>query len=330
LLRKLVLAVPTLVGASVVVFFGLRMVPGDPAVHIAGDLATPAVVEEIRQELGLDQPIPVQYVRFVGAILHGDFGRSLQSQEEVTRVIANAIPISAELAVISLSLSTILGVTAGTLAAIRQYSLIDNALSVGMLAGIAVPAFWSGLLLILFLGLFLGLLPIGGVLSDTVSLPRITGAVVVDSVIQGRLDALQDAILHLVMPAITLALAPTAIIGRMTRSCVLDVLRADYIRTARGKGIDERTVILRHALKNASIPVVTLIGLQAGYLISGAVVVETIFARPGIGWLAANAVLFRDYPLVQGIVLFAVSLFVVTNLAVDLLYGFLDPRTRYA
>lgn len=330
LLRKLILAIPTVIGASLIVFVGLRVIPGDPAIMMAGDFATPAQVAQLRQELGLNEPIYVQYAIFMGSTLRGDFGRSLQGNEPVVQKIANALPISMELAVISLVMACVIGISTGTLSALKQHSILDNIVTVGVLAGISVPAFWAGILFILFLGLFLGLFPISGVLGDRVSLHRITGFVLFDSAIQGNWEAFKDGLAHLVMPAIVLALAPTAIISRMTRSAILGVLREDYMRTARGKGLSERAVIVKHGLKNALVPVVTLVGLQAGYLISGAVVVETVFARPGVGWLAANGVLFRDYPLVQGIIFFAVTLFVLINLTVDLAYAFLDPRIRYS
>ncbi len=330
LLRKLVLAIPTMIGASLIVFVGLRLVPGDPAIMMAGDLASPAEVQKLREDLGLNQPVFVQYAIFVGSVLRGDFGRSLQSRKPVVTMIADALPISVELAVISLVMACVIGITTGTVSAMKQYSIFDNVLTLGVLAGISIPAFWAGILLILFLGLFLGLFPIGGVLSDRVSLHRITGFILFDSAIQGNWEAFQDGLAHLAMPAIVLALAPTAIISRMTRSAILEVLREDYMRTARSKGLSERAVIIRHGLKNALIPVITLVGLQAGYLISGAVVVETVFARPGVGWLAANGVLFRDYPLVQGIIFFSVALFVLINLSIDLAYAFLDPRIRYS
>jgi peptide/nickel transport system permease protein len=329
LLRKALMVVPTLLGASLVVFVGLRVVPGDPARMMIGESGTQQDYERLRAELGLNDRLYVQYARFVVQSLQGDFGRSLRAQEKAITLIGQALPATIELAVASLIIASLAGVSTGIVSAIRQYSLFDNVLMVLVLLGVSMPTFWTGLLAILIFGLYLGLFPVGGALSEGIILPRITGMYTVDSLLQGNLAALQDSLRHLILPAITLGAVPMAVITRMTRSAMLEVLRQEYVVTARSKGLGERAVILRHALCNSLIPVLTVVGLQLGYLLSGAVVTETIFARPGLGRLAITSISYRDYPVVQGIVLLTVLIFVAVNLFVDILYAYLDPQIRY-
>jgi len=328
-LRKIGLLAGTLFGASLVVFLGLRVIPGDPAQMMAGEMGTAGDVQRLRQELGLNQPVYVQYARFLAESARGNFGRSLRAEYPVTHVIGDVFPATVELGVTSLALACAIGWSAGTLAAIKHNTGVDSALTVLVLFGVSMPSFWVGILLILTFALQLGVFPAGGALSLSVPLHRVTGMYVVDSLIQGNWPALKDALMHLALPALTLALYPAGIIARMTRSAMLEVLRQDYITTARSKGLSERTVVLRHALRNSLIPVVTVVGLQLGYLISGAVVVEAVFARPGMGRLAVTSILFRDYPVVQGIVAYAVVAFVLVNLLVDVTYAYLDPRIAY-
>lgn len=330
LLRRLLLAVPTLIGASLVVFVGLRVVPGDPAQMMLGESASAQDIQRLREELGLNDRLDVQYLRFLAQSVQGDFGRSLRGKDQAINVIAEAYPTTIELAVASLAVACVIGVAAGIVSAKQQYSLLDNVLSVLVLVGVSMPVFWSGLLAILTLGLYLGWFPIGGALSDGVALRRITGMYVFDSLLQANWMALKDSVMHLILPAMTIGLVPTAIITRMMRSSMLEVLHQEYIVTARSKGLHERAVVLRHAVRNSLIPVVTVMGLQLGYLLSGAVVAETIFARPGMGRLAILSIAYRDYPVVQGIVLISVTVFVCVNLLVDVLYAYLDPKIRYS
>jgi peptide/nickel transport system permease protein len=329
LLRKLILLVPTVIGATLVVFIAVRVIPGDPAQMMLGDRATGEELARLRQELGLNDRLDVQYARFFVQSLHGDFGRSLRVQDSAINVIWSALPTTIELTIASLVVACIVGLTAGVLSAVRQYGVFDTLVSTLVLVGVSMPAFWSGLLLILVFGLQLHLFPIGGALSDGITLQRRTGMYVVDGLLQGNWVAIRDATMHLILPTLTLATLPIAVITRMTRASVLEVLRQEYVTTARSKGLSERVVVLRHALKNAAIPIVTAVGLQLGYLLSGAVVTETVFARPGLGRLAVTSIQYRDYPVVEGIVLLSVAIFITVNLAVDLVYGYLNPRIKY-
>ncbi|MCS7173241.1 MAG: ABC transporter permease [Armatimonadetes bacterium] len=301
-LKRLLLAFPVLLGVSVVVFATLRLIPGDPAQIMAGQAATQEVVEEIRRSLGLDQPLPVQYLYFLRNILRGDLGRSLFSGAPVVEELGQRFPRTVRLAMASMALAALIGIPAGIVAATRRLSWVDTLVMVLALAGVSMPVFWLGLNLILVFSVRLGWLPAFG----------------------------HETWRHLVLPSLTLGTASAAVIARMTRSSMLEVLGQDYIRTARAKGLLERAVVYRHALRNALIPVVTILGLQLGTLLSGAVLTETVFAWPGIGRLLVEAVLARDYPVVQGTVLLIATTFVVLNLLVDILYALLDPRIRYA
>jgi peptide/nickel transport system permease protein len=330
IVRKIVFVVPTLLGASLIVFFALRVLPGDPVSAVLGEFVTAENAERLRHELGLDAPLLIQYVNFLVGIARGDLGQSIRLNGSVLSAITEVFPATVELAMASLIVSCLIGLAAGIISAMKQYSLVDNVISVLVLVGVSIPNFWSGLLIILTFGLYLGWFPIGGALTLGIPLTRITGMYTVDSVLQGNWAALQDALLHLALPALTLGLGPAAIITRQMRSAMLEVLRQDYVTTARSKGLSETVVVLRHVVRNSITPVVTVIGLEIGHLLSGAVVVETIFARPGLGRLAVISIGFRDYPTVQGIVLVGVTTFVLVNLLVDLTYGFFDPRIRYA
>jgi peptide/nickel transport system permease protein len=329
IVRKIVFVLPTLLGASLLVFFALRILPGDPVTAVLGENATTEAVDRLRHELGLDAPLPIQYLNFLGGIIHGDLGQSVRLNGSVVGAMADVFPATIELALASLVFSCLIGLVAGVVSAMNRYSVFDMVISVLVLVGVSMPNFWSGLLIILTFGLYLGWFPIGGALTLGMPLNRITGMYTVDSLLQGNWPALQDASLHLALPALTLGLGPAAIITRQMRSAMLEVLRQDYVTTARSKGLAETVVVLRHVVRNSITPVVTVIGLEIGYLLSGAVVVETIFARPGLGRLAVISIGFRDYPTVQGIVLVGVATFVLVNLIVDLTYAVFDPRIRY-
>ena len=300
-LKRVVLALPVLVGVSVVVFVAIRLIPGDPAQLMAGQAATQEVVQQIRQSLGLDQPLPVQYLYFLRNVVRGDLGRSLFNGAPVVEELAQRFPRTVRLALASMAVASLIGIPAGILAATRRSTWVDTAVMLVALAGVSVPVFWLGLNLILLFSVRLQWLPSFG----------------------------YETWRHLVLPSLTLGAASTAIVARMTRSAMLEVLGQDYVRTARAKGLAERVVVNRHALRNALIPVVTVLGLQLGTLLSGAVLTETVFAWPGIGRLLVEAVLARDYPIIQGATLLIAATFVVLNVAVDVLYGLLDPRIRY-
>lgn len=328
-LRRLGMLLPVLLGVSFVVFLALHLVPGDPATAMLGERATPEAVAALREQLGLNDPFPVQYVRFLGRITRGNLGRSIQSNNAVTSEIWLRFPATVELTLAAMALAVLLGVPAGVLSAARQYTLVDHLSMAGALVGVSMPIFWLGLVLIILFASLLPLFPISGRIDVAIVVPRVTGFLLADSIFAGDGRALWESARYLALPGLTLSTVPMAIIARMTRSCMLESMRQDFVRTARAKGLAEGRVVMRHALRNALIPVITVIGLQFGYLLGGAILTETIFAWPGLGRLTVDAINARDYPLVQGAVLLFAVTFVVVNLAVDLVYGAIDPRIRY-
>lgn len=328
-IRRLVAILPVLLGISVIVFLIMHLIPGDPVLVMLGEKASPERAEELRRALGLYDPLHVQYGRFLLRALQGDLGRSIRTQEMVTREIAVRFPATLELTICALFLAVAAGVLFGVIAAVRQYSVWDNLSMVVAVAGVSMPVFWLGLMLIFLFGVALAWLPISGRLSVDVHLARITGLHLLDALLTRNGAAFWDALRHLVLPSLALGAIQMAIIARMTRSSMLEVIRQDYIRTARSKGLAERVVIYKHALKNALIPVVTVVGLTVGRLLGGAVLTETIFSWPGLGKFAVDAIYARDYPQVQGVVLLIAAGFVLVNLLVDVIYVFLDPRIRY-
>ncbi len=329
IIRRLLSLIPTLLGVSIIVFLFLRMIPGDPALALAGEHATEANVERIREQFGLNKPLHEQYLTYMGKVLRGDLGRSILSRRPIMDEIRVRFPATIELSICALTVALVVGVPAGIISATRRNSIFDNIAMVGSLLGISMPIFWLGLMLNWFFAVQLGWLPSVTRLDAGIQLQRITNLLIVDSIITGNAEALLNAIQHLILPAIALGTIPMAIIARMTRSAMLEVLEQDYVRTARAKGLRERVVIVRHALNNALLPVITIVGLQVGVLLSGAVLTETIFAWPGIGRWLYLSILSRDYPIVQGMALFITVLFLVINLLVDVSYALVDPRIRY-
>jgi len=327
--KRLLMLLPVLLGISIVVFLVIHLIPGDPVTVMLGEKSSPERAELLRKELGLYDPLYVQYFRFLQRALMGDLGKSIRSNDSVLAEIMARFPATVELTFTSLLLATVVGVILGIIAAVRQYSLWDNLGMIIAIFGVSIPVFWLGLMLIILFSVELKWLPATGRLSVGAVLSRLTGLNVLDSLLTLNLKALADALKHLVMPSIALGTIQMAVIARMTRSSMLEVVRQDYIRTARAKGLSERVVIYKHALKNALIPVITVIGLTVGRLLGGAVLTETIFAWPGIGKLAVDSINSRDYPLVQGVVLLIATGFVFVNLIVDIFYAFLDPRIRY-
>ena len=327
--RRLLAILPVLLGISIIVFLIMHLIPGDPVLVMLGEKASPERAEELRRALGLYDPLHVQYGRFLLRALQGDLGRSIRTQEMVTREIAVRFPATLELTICALLLAVLAGVLLGVIAAVRQYSVWDNLSMVVAVAGVSMPVFWLGLMLIFLFGVALEWLPISGRLSVDVHLTRITGLHLLDALLTRNGAAFWDALRHLVLPSVALGAIQMALIARMTRSSMLEVIRQDYIRTARSKGLAERVVIYKHALKNALIPVVTVVGLTVGRLLGGAVLTETIFSWPGLGKFAVDAIYARDYPQVQGVVLLIATGFVLVNLMVDVIYVFLDPRIRY-
>jgi peptide/nickel transport system permease protein len=318
-----------LLGVSVVVFLTMHILPGDVATLLLGERASVEQLERLRHQLGVDQPIYVQYSRFLIDALRGDFGTSLRTNHPVFDDVWNAFPVTIQLSLAALTFAVAIGVPLGALAAIRPLSRFDNLVMTVTLFGVSMPIFWLGLMMILIFAATLNWLPIGGLMPIGVEPPRVTGMTVVDSIISGRVDLVLLSLKYLALPAATLGTIPIALITRITRSEMLSVESADHVRTARAKGLPERRVVLRHVLRNALIPVVTVIGLQLGLLLSGAVLTETIFSLPGLGRLMVNAILARDYPTVQAAALLTAFVFVMVNLLVDLSYAYLDPRIRY-
>ncbi len=329
ILKRLILVLPTLAGISLLVFLTIHLVPGDPAQVMLGERASAESVAALRAHMGLDQPLHVQFYRFFKGLFRGDLGRSLRTHEPVTRELLRRFPATCELALFSLLLACSGGILAGVFAAVRRGRMIDYVSMVLATAGISMPIFWLGLLLMLLLGVLVPVFPLSGRLSMHVDLEPVTHFYTVDAVLARDPQAFVDVLRHLFLPALTLCTVPMAVIARMTRASLLEVLKEDYIRTAWAKGLPERVVVVRHALKNAFIPTLTVIALEFGYLLGGAVLTETIFAWPGLGRWLFLAVQARDFRAVQGGVLVLAPLFTLANLLADVLYSWLDPRIRY-
>ncbi len=300
-LKRLYSTVPVLIGISLLLFFMLRMLPGDPAQVLAGQMATPEEIETIRQQLGLDRPIHVQYATFLSRLARLDLGRSARTQNPVTEEVWARLPNTVLLAVVAISLACLFGIPAGIISAVRPYSWLDYLFTMAALFGISMPVFWLGLMLVVVFAVILQWLPAGGT---------------------GGWE-------YVILPSVTLASFVVAFIARMTRSTMLEALSQDYTTTARSKGLRENVVVIKHALKNALIPIITVVGLQFGLLLGGAVLTETVFAWPGLGRLIVDSILARDYPMIQGAILIFGLLYILVNLLVDILYAYVDPRIRY-
>jgi len=329
ILRRIAQTLPVLIGVATVVFLALRLIPGDPAVALAGEKASVQEIARLREELGLNQPLPVQYVQFMTHTFTLQLGRSIRTGGDVTTELVTNFAPTIELSIAALLVALIVGLPAGILAAIRRRTVVEYASMVFSLVGISMPVFWIGLMLIYWLGARAGWFPLSGTVSNTIDIPTVTHFYTVDSLLSGDLVAFGDVVWHLVLPAITLSTITMAIVSRMARSSMLEVLSSDYLTTARAKGLREQSIVMRHALKNALIPVVTVIGLQLGALLSGAVLTETVFGRVGVGRYIVTAITARDYPVVQGTVLIVAAFVVLINLIVDVMYAALDPRIRY-
>ena len=326
-LRRALFFVPVWLGVATAVFLLVRL-SGDPAVAILGDKAPPAVLREFRTREGLDRPLPVQYAAFLADTVRGDLGRSYRTSRPVLVDLREYFPATVELALLAMVIAVSCGMALGTVAAVRRNSAFDAASTVAALAGVSVPVFWLALLAMKALGEGAALFPVGGRLSAGTEFHALTGIYTLDALLRGNLDAFADAVGHLVLPAYVLATVPAAIVTRMTRSSLIETLGKDFVRTARAKGLRERAVVVRHALRNSLVPIVTVIGIHFGLLLGGAVLTETVFGWPGLGKYTVDSVLRRDFHAVQGALLLMASTFVFVNLAVDVLYGFLDPRIR--
>jgi len=331
LLRRLALTIPTFIALMFVTFAAIRMVPGDPVEVRVGERGiSPERLAVFRHELGLDQSVWKQFLDYVVQLLHGDFGTSLATNQKVLTEFAALFPATIELSLAGMLFAVVLGIPAGTIAAARRGTIFDQTLMGLSVTGYSMPIFWWGLLLIMFVAERWGLTPVSGRI-DLIKyyFDPVTGFMVIDAWLSGQVGAVKDALHHLVLPAVVLGTIPLAVIARMTRSAMLDVLNEDYVRTARAKGLPAWRVIGLHALRNALIPVITIIGLQVGTLMAGAVLTETIFSWPGVGKWLIESISRRDYPALQGGVMLISSIVILVNLLVDLTYGLINPRIRH-
>ena len=326
IIRRIFILIPTLLGVSILVFFMLHITPGDPAELLLGERATEEALVELREHLGLNEPLYVQYGMFLKRLMKGDLGETIWTRQKVWIEVKQRFPATIELTFAALCIACFFGIIFGIISATKQYSIFDYVSMLGALAGVSMPIFWLGLIFMLIFSLNLGWLPISGRLSIDIDLEVITNFYILDAVLTRNWAALKDALWHIIMPAVTLSTIPMAIVARMTRSAMLEVLRQDYIKTAKAKGLSNFIVTFKHALRNALIPVVTTVGLQFGVALGGAILTETIFAWPGVGKWMYDAVMQRDYMVIQGGTLIIAAVFVLINLCVDVLYAVINPR----
>lgn len=348
--QRLIMLVPVLLGITVITFAMLRLIPGDPCRVMLGERATAQMCADFNERMGFNDPLYTQFYRYVSNLLQGDLGQSVKTGQSVVSELAARLPMTFELTLVSMFLAVTVGMGAGVLAALRRGSLVDLATMAVANLGVSMPIFWLGLVLMFVFAFRLQLLPPSGRttvgvdivplatawgISETAPgwllglLTLLSGFHLPSTLLTGNLLGFWDTLKHLILPAVALSTIPMAIIARMTRSSLLEVLSQDYVRTARAKGLSNRAVLVRHAMKNALLPVVTTIGLQFGYLLGGAFLTETVFSLPGVGRLVVDRILARDYPVVQGAVLIIASVFVFVNLTVDLAYAWIDPRIHY-
>ena len=327
LIKRLVLTIPVLLGVTIIVFSIIQIIPGDPIQYMfSGTGASLEQREAMRHSLGLDRPLPVQYVTYVLNAIRGDFGQSIQFNQPVSEVILERMPATIEFSITTLFIALIVAFPAGIISSVKRNSIIDYMVMTGATLGISLPTFWVGILLIMLVAVNLHWLPSFGRISYGVHLERVTGFYLIDSLLTWNIPAFKDALIHLILPSLTLGIAMSTFITRLVRSSMLEEIGKDYVRTARAKGLPERIVLLHHVLPNALIPVITLIGLKFGALLSGTVVAEVIFAWPGIGRLVIQAIYSRDYPVVQGVILFFTLIYLTINIVTDALYVLVDPR----
>lgn len=330
ILKRLLQVIPVLLGVSLIVFVIMRVFSADPAPIVLGQHATAEAADAWREANGLNRPIVLQYVDFITGFVTGDLGTSYYTKTPVLKEIMSRFPATIELALLATIFASAFGILIGVVTAVKKNSIWDNLGMIIALIGVSVPIFWLGIMLIIFFSGTLGILPSGGRIDPLLRPDRITGLYLIDTLLQGDMRAFKDAAIHLVLPVFALGMYSMAVIARMTRSSMLETLEQDYIRTARAKGISNERVIIRHALRNALIPIVTVIGLQLGMLLGGSVLTETVFSWPGIGAYTVNCILKSDFPVVQGVVMLIATIFVLMNLLVDVVYAFLDPRIKYS
>jgi dipeptide transport system permease protein len=324
------LVIPTFIGITLITFALIHLIPGDPVEIRAGERSVnPQRHAALMAEMGLDKPIPIQYAHYIWNIAHGDLGKSLVTNNSVLSEFLTLFPATVELSFCAMIVAIVIGLPAGIIAGVKRRSVFDHTVMGLSLTGYSMPIFWWGLLLILFFSVFLGWTPVSGRISALYWVDADTGFMLIDALRSTEKGAFTSAVSHLILPSIVLGTIPLAVIARMTRSAMLEVLNEDYVRTAKAKGLAPRRVIMVHALRNALIPVVTVIGLQTGVLLAGAILTETIFAWPGVGKWILESIYRRDYPAVQGGILLIATVIIVVNLSVDLLYGIINPRIRY-
>ena len=351
-LRRLILFIPVLFGITFVTFALARILPGDPCVIALGERATEEQCHAFRERFGLNDPIVVQFVRYVGDLAHGDFGESIRNKRPVMDIVLERLPMTLEVTIGAMLFSTFFGILLGLISALKRNTAVDVVTMMGANIGVSMPVFWLGLMLAYVFALTLKdtpfWIPPSGRLTSGISLPSLattfnmqetsglwglivtfaSNTVTFNALITGNFTVLRDALWHLILPCVAVGTIPLSIIARMTRSSLLEVLGLDYVRTARAKGLSERVVVLKHAMRNAMLPIVTVVGLSVGGLLSGAVLTETVFALPGVGTQLVSAILARDYPVVQAFTVVIAVIFVLVNLVVDLSYSYLDPRIR--
>ncbi len=330
IIRRILGLFPVLFGITLLVFFLIRMIPGDPAVVMLGEKARAEDVARVREQLGLNQPLYQQYFLFMGQLFHGDLGTSIIHKTKVTFDLRSRLPATIEMVFFAMLIGVSVGTSIGVISAVKRNSVFDIVGMIGALLGVSMPIFWLALILIYELAVNNKILPPSARLDASIILDRRTGFILLDTLLAGNFNAFKNAVWHLILPACVLSTVIMPPLVRITRACMLDVLNQDYVRTARSKGLKEQVVIVKHALRNALLPVVTVIGGQLGGLLGGAILTETIFSWPGMGTWTYQAILARDYPIVQASVLVSATIYVFVNLAVDLLYTVLDPRVRYS
>ncbi|MBU2498992.1 MAG: ABC transporter permease [Proteobacteria bacterium] len=327
--KRLLYMATTLLGVSIITFVILRVIPGNPIVMMLPPQATQQDILELKAQYGLDKPIPVQYVIWLKSVARGDFGVSIHMKQDVMELVMERLPATLELVSGATAIALILGIFIGTLSVMKKGTYVDKLGSLVAVLGLSIPDFLWGLLFILFLGVFWQVLPVSGRIASTYTIETLTGFFLVDSLIKLDFRGFSSALLHMILPAFSLALPLTAIVIRVIKSSLLEVVKEDYILLARVKGLSERVVVFIHALRNALIPTTTIVGVQFGFLMGGTVLVEIIYSWPGLGKLAVTAIITRDLPLIQGVVLVLAFIFVMVNLVVDLLYTFMNPKIRY-
>lgn len=327
--RRILGLIPVLFGITILVFFLIRMIPGDPAVVMLGERARAEDVERLREKLGLNEPLYKQYFYFLNQLAHGDLGESIIKHTDVTFDLSYRLPATIEMVIWAMLLGVTIGVSVGVISAVKRNSVFDVVGMIVALLGVSMPIFWLALILIYALAVNVQLLPPSGRLDVQLFIDRRTGFMLLDTILAGDFYAFLNSIWHMILPSVVLSTVIMPPLARITRACMLDVLNQDYVRTARSKGLQEKIVIIKHAMKNALLPVITVIGGQLGGLLGGAILTETIFSWPGMGTWTYQAILARDYPIVQASVLVSATIYVFVNLIVDVLYAVLDPRVRY-